>query len=116
MVVRSIIRLEGLAIFILSVVLYHYFAGNWFMFALLLFIPDISMIGYFKDKRLGALTYNLAHNYIAPILVLFTGAFLANIFIINCGFILLAHVAMDRMLGFGLKYPSSFKDTHIQKI
>jgi len=28
----------------------------------------------------------------------------------------IAHIGIDRVLGYGLKYPTAFKDTHLQKV
>lgn len=74
------------------------------------------MIGYLKNKKLGATVYNLVHNYATGLIVLTIGYLLVNQVIESIGIILFAHVALDRLLGFGLKYPSAFKDTHLQKI
>lgn len=74
------------------------------------------MIGYLKDKKLGAIIYNFAHNYILALLIIFIGIWQRNNFVISLGFILASHIGVDRFLGFGLKYISDFKDTHIQRI
>jgi hypothetical protein len=114
--VKYIIRLEGLAVFITAVYFYHLFYRDWLAFALLLLIPDISMVGYFINKKLGALFYNLVHNYILGFSAAFFGFAFDNDLILFLGLIFLAHVGIDRFLGYGLKYPSGFKDTHIQKL
>jgi hypothetical protein len=86
------------------------------MFILLLLAPDISMIGYLKDKKFGSFTYNLVHNY-ALAVVLMVGAYiLKNDLLLKFGIILTAHISMDRALGFGLKLSSGFKDTHLGKM
>ena len=96
--------------------LYNQTSGNWLLFALLLFTPDISMVGYLKNKKLGTITYNLGHNYILAFAILIWGLINSNNFIVSLGLILMAHVGLDRFLGFGLKYQGDFKDTHIQKL
>lgn len=114
--VKKILHLEGLAVLIASLYFYHATNGNWWLFALLLLTPDLSMIGYLKDKKLGAITYNLVHNYVLAIFLVFLTLIFKNDLFIYLSLILTAHIGMDRMLGFGLKYKSNFKDTHLQKV
>lgn len=114
--VRLIIRAENLLILVGSVLAYRELGGSLLMFVLLILIPDVSMIGYLKDKRLGAMTYNLLHNYLIATLIIAVGFLVENLFISSIGLILSSHVSLDRVLGFGLKYPESFKGTHIQKL
>jgi hypothetical protein len=114
--VKKLLHLEGLVFFIAALYLYQQLNGNWIVFALLIFLPDISMIGYVKDKKLGAAVYNLVHNYALAIIVIASGALIQNSTVVSVGLILFAHVAMDRFFGYGLKYPTSFKDTHMQKV
>lgn len=114
--VRILLRLEGLAILIASVYLYSLTEASWLLFALLLFTPDLSMIGYLKDKKIGATIYNLVHNVALGVLVIFLGVLMNIPVLIPIGLILAAHVGMDRAMGYGLKYPTSFKDTHMQKV
>ena len=110
-------RLEGLVFFLLAVLIYYHNQGNWMLFFLLFLAPDISMIGYLKNNKLGAFIYNLGHNYVLAVSIIIIGAFLVeNEFVTQLGYILFAHVAFDRFFGFGLKYPSGFKDTHLQKL
>lgn len=114
--VKKILHLEGLVILIASLYFYYATNGSWWLLILLLLAPDLSMIGYLKDKKLGAITYNLVHNYVLSIVLIAVGLLSQNPLIIQIGLILTAHIAMDRMLGFGLKYPTNFKDTHLQKV
>lgn len=114
--VRKILHLEGAAIFLASLYLYYLLSADWLLFVVLLFTPDISMIGYVRNTRIGAITYNLVHNYVLGILVSGIGALLGSNLVISLGLILLAHVGIDRFLGFGLKYPTHFKETHLQKL
>jgi hypothetical protein len=115
--VKKILHLEGLIFFLTALFFYHQLQSNWLVFIVLLFLPDISMVGYLKDKKLGAMLYNLMHNYIlALVIIVFGAALFKNTFVELLGIILFAHVGLDRFLGYGLKYPSDFKDTHLQKI
>ena len=64
---RWILRLEGLAVLVVSLLLYRQFGGGWGLLALCFLLPDLSMLGYLAGPRVGATLYNLAHSYIAPI-------------------------------------------------
>jgi hypothetical protein len=114
--VDVILRIESLAIFVTGVLLYLQLNGNGLWLLPLLLAPDISMIGYLGGPRLGAITYNLAHNLATALAVLAIGWFAAIAPLALAGAILIAHVGMDRTLGYGLKYQDSFHDTHLGRI
>jgi hypothetical protein len=110
---KPLLHLEGGAVFIASLFAYQWNHGSWLLFALLFLTPDVSMIGYGINARVGAITYNASHTYIGPLALggyyLLTGKHLP--LLLALGWI--GHIGFDRMLGFGLKYPSRFKDTHL---
>jgi len=115
--VKNILRLEGLFLFLTALYFYQLLQGDWILFIVLLFIPDISMIGYLKDKKIGAILYNLIHNYILALFIIAIGFFIIkNNTISLFGLILFAHISIDRLFGYGLKYSTNFKDTHAQKV
>jgi hypothetical protein len=109
---RAILRLEGLAVLLFSVAAYQATEGSWWMFALLLLVPDVSLAGYAANPRLGALTYNLFHTYLAPASLAALGA-LGLPHAMPIAIIWVAHIAMDRALGLGLKFPTAFESTHL---
>ncbi len=74
------------------------------------------MLGYLRGKKLGTLMYNLVHNYLTVILIITAGLTSGQKWLLAYGFILLAHIGIDRFLGLGLKYPTGFRDTHLQKV
>lgn len=113
MKIRYILQLEGAAIFALSLFIYTNQAGSWWLFAALILAPDLSMIGYAGGLKVGAFCYNLAHNYALPAILVATGLYLDNTLLINAAIIWFAHIGMDRMIGYGLKYSSGFKHTHL---
>lgn len=113
---KFMLHLEGLAIFITAIALYANQQGNWWMFALLLFTPDVAMVGYLHSIRLGAFTYNLAHTYTTPLLLIALSVAIGSPLLMHVGLILLAHIGMDRTVGYGLKYPTAFKDTHLGRV
>jgi hypothetical protein len=85
------------------------------MFAGLILAPDLSMLGYLAGPRVGAIVYNAVHTLIAPA-VLAAAALLAAPLLTPLSLILLAHIAADRALGYGLKHSTGFKDTHLGQI
>lgn len=111
--VRTILRLEGLAVLVTATTLYFLSGGIWWGFLLLLFVPDLSFIGYAAGNRTGAAIYNLCHSYIAPLLMALAGHVLENALLVQIALIYLAHIGLDRMVGYGLKYETGFKHTHL---
>jgi hypothetical protein len=111
-----ILRGESVAIFAAGVWLALLVSPSPWLLVPLLLVPDISMVGYLGGPRLGAITYNLAHNLVLPILTVAVGWLTLNAPVALAGAILLAHVGMDRALGYGLKLPTDFKDTHLGRI
>jgi len=99
------------AIFVYAVV-----GGSWLLFAVLILAPDLSMAGYAAGPRIGAAVYNLFHTVVGPVLLAF-GAYLELAgWMLPVALIWLAHIAADRMLGYGLKLPTGFRDTHLGRI
>ena len=114
--VRSWLRLEGLAAFGAGLVLFWVSGGNWLFFVPLLLLPDISMVGYLVGPRVGAVSYNLVHNWALGFGALLVGMWLDSSTVLLLAGLLIAHVGMDRALGYGLKSPHSFRDTHLGRI
>ena len=111
-----LLRLEGLALGLVCVWLYRGIHESWLMFAVLILAPDLSMVGYLAGPRVGAMTYNIVHTWAAPV-VLFAISWWGGVAILlPLAFILGAHIGFDRALGFGLKLPTSFRDTHLGRI
>ena len=110
---KTIIKLEELAMFLLSIYLFSLLHFTWWWYALLILTPDISMIGYLVNNRVGANCYNLVHHKGIAILVYITGAYIQNETVQLAGLILFGHSSMDRMMGYGLKYYEGFSFTHL---
>lgn len=113
---KFILHIEGFAVLALSLYFYGYNEFSWLLFVILLFSPDISMIGYLINNKFGAMLYNVFHTYSLSIIIVACGLLLSNGTILAIGLILTAHIGMDRMFGFGLKYPTEFKDTHLNRV
>ncbi len=114
--IRTWLRLEGLAAFGAGLVLYPMSGGDWIFFVPLLLAPDISMVGYLLGPRVGAASYNLVHNWAVGFAALALGMWLDSPPALLLAAVLIAHVGMDRALGYGLKSPHSFGDTHLGRI
>jgi len=111
-----ILRAEAVALLVGGVVAYIAVGGQPLWLIPLLLAPDLSMIGYVGGPRLGALTYNAVHNLVLAVVLLVAGWYLVGGFVAQLGAVLLAHVGMDRALGYGLKLPTDFRDTHLGRI
>jgi Domain of unknown function (DUF4260) len=96
--------------------LYLWFGAPWFLLIPLLLVPDVSMVGYLHSPKTGAFTYNLFHNWATALIVLAVGLWVPSFPVTIAGTILIAHVGMDRALGYGLKLQSAFQDTHLGRI
>ena len=114
--VNILLRLEGLTLFAGMVMLYAAWDGSWLVFALLFFVPDLSFLAYLSDARFGAMIYNAAHSYMLPVTLLTLGFGLASPLTLSIALIWLAHIGIDRALGYGLKYSAGFGFTHLGRI
>lgn len=110
---KTWLRLEGIILFIATLILFSQTNQKWWLFITLLFLPDIFMIGYIRNTKWGAFIYNLGHSYLAPFTLIFISWLNKSQLGIAIGIIWLAHIGMDRGLGYGLKYDQSFKTTHL---
>ena len=114
--VRILLRLEGLALFAAMTALYAAWGGSWWVYALLFLVPDLSFLAYLSDAKFGALVYNAAHSYMAPVTLMTLGFGLASPLTLSIALIWLAHIGIDRALGYGLKYSAGFGFTHLGRI
>ncbi len=114
--VCALLRAEGLAVFAAATLLYFTSGGVWWVYTLLLFAPDLSFFGYAGGNKVGAVIYNVAHTYIMPILLGMVGVALKIELLQQLALIYLAHIGLDRSLGYGLKYASGFKHTHLGRL
>lgn len=113
---RRFLRLDGLVLLAASVVVFAAQHVRWWLYPALLLVPDVSMVGYLRDARVGAFLYNLGHSYLAPAIVVLAGWRAASPLTIACGVIWLGHIGFDRAMGYGLKYDDAFTSTHLGPI
>ena len=111
-----LLRIEGAAMFACSLLLYRFVGARWAVFFVLFLWPDVSMVGYLVNAKLGARLYNLVHTDALPLALAAVSLGLRQPGLLIFAVIWLAHIGADRALGYGLKYPTFFKDTHLQRV
>jgi Domain of unknown function (DUF4260) len=112
----ALLRLEGFAVLTVVMMLYAHQGYSWLMFVLLLFVPDLAILTFSLNKRLGSIVYNLIHSYTLPLFLAVISFVSSYAFGLQWAFIWLAHIAIDRIIGYGLKYLGQFKETHLSHI
>lgn len=114
--IKMLLRLEGVCFFLMAIFAYSISNESWWMFLLLFFVPDLSLLGYLANPKLGAQIYNAVHTYVAAGVLVLLGWLTGSPLPVVLSIILVAHIGLDRALGLGLKYPEGFKKTHLQKV
>ncbi len=110
---KQTLRYEELGMFCLSILLFNMLGYSWSLFLLLILTPDISMLGYLINSKIGAAAYNVFHHKGIAVLLYLIGTLTFNYIFILAGIIIFGHSSLDRFLGFGLKYSDNFKHTHL---
>nr|WP_255554235.1 DUF4260 domain-containing protein [Mesonia aestuariivivens] len=109
-------KLEELAMLMLGVFLFYQLELSWWWFVALFFAPDIGMLGYVLNEKIGAITYNLLHHKFVAITIYFFGILITSEIIQMLGIVFFSHSCFDRILGYGLKLKKGFKFTHLGEI
>ena len=110
---KNLLKIEELAMFVLSIILFNQLHYSWWLFPALILLPDLSMLGYLHNNKTGAILYNLAHHKAVAIGFGFVGFQLANEPLLFTGILLFGHSSLDRIFGYGLKYFDAFEHTHL---
>ena len=113
---KNLLKLEELFLFGLALFLFSQLDYGWGWYALLFLAPDLSMIGYLANPRLGSWTYNLIHHKAVAVALYVLGSLFSTPWLMFAGTLLLGHSSFDRVFGYGLKYPDAFQNTHLGKI
>jgi hypothetical protein len=111
-----LLRAEAAALLALTVAVYARLDVSWWLFVGLALAPDVAAVGYLRGPRVGATAYNLAHWAALPALLALLGLLVARDLPLAVALVWFAHIALDRLLGYGLKYPTAFKETHLQRV
>jgi len=101
---------------LVTIALYARSGQTWWLFAALWLAPDLSMLGYRLGPCRGARIYNTAHTYLLPLLLAFSAYALGAAGLIPYALIWINHIAIDRLLGYGLKYANGFGWTHLGRL
>lgn len=112
----AILRGEGAVILSLALFLYVRGERGWLFFVVFLLAPDVGMLGYLAGPRLGAITYNALHTTVGPAALAVIGILTESPSATSVALVWFAHIGLDRMLGYGLKHPSGFRETHLGRI
>jgi RsiW-degrading membrane proteinase PrsW (M82 family) len=112
---QTLLRLEGLLEFAAAIALYAHLGGNGWIFGALLLTPDIAMLGYLRSPQIGAFCYNLAHTTTQPLAIAVIAFLMGATTALLLALIWIAHIGMDRSVGYGFKSPDSFKSTHLSR-
>jgi hypothetical protein len=113
---RLLLHAEGAAVAAAAIALYFHAGYPWWLFVVLALAPDLSGAGYLAGARVGAASYDAAHTYVLPVILATAGVIWNAELAIQIGLIWFAHIGVDRAIGYGLKYPTGFKDTHLQRV
>jgi hypothetical protein len=111
-----LLRIEEACLLAASILVYAHLHFSWLLFALLFLAPDLFMLGYLLNPRTGAALYNLGHVLFVPVALFAVACATHRPLLMAIAIIWFAHIAFDRLLGYGLKYPAHFKDTHLQHL
>lgn len=113
---KNLIKIEEVGMFALSIFLFNQIEFAWWWYPALILAPDIGMMGYIINPKVGAFTYNLFHHKGLAIFIMFIGWYFHSDWMGLTGIILFGHSSLDRFFGYGLKFADSFQNTHLGKI
>ncbi len=113
---RLLVRLEELGFFLVTIYLFTLLPYPWWVYPLLLFVPDISIMGYMINSTTGAYLYNFLHHRGISMILYAAGMVLDTPLMALAGLILFAHSSLDRVMGYGLKHTEGFHETHLGRI
>lgn len=111
-----LLRTEALAGLAFAIGLYAWQGGSPLFFAAFFLAPDLAALAYVAGPRVGAVAYNLAHTWSLSLALLAAGLLRDGSTAVSLALVWLAHIAFDRLIGYGLKYPTAFKDTHLARV
>lgn len=109
------LRLEGLAVAAGALAAYVGLGGPLWLLLVLALAPDLSMVAYLAGPRTGSLGYNVVHTYVLPLGLAGLGIWLDSALALQVAAVWAAHIGLDRLVGYGLKYPTGFKETHLNR-
>ena len=113
---KALLHLEGVVVAAAAIALYFHLDYPWWLLAPLALAPDLSMLGYAAGPTIGRAAYDGVHTYALPVALAAIGVLADAETAVQVGLIWAAHIGVDRAVGYGLKYRTGFKDTHLQRV
>jgi hypothetical protein len=110
---NALLRLEGFAVFILALAIYWHQSFSWTLFWSTIWLPDLAFFGYVVNSKVGAVTYNITHSKLLPCALALASVTNGGTLFLSLALIWFVHIGVDRLFGYGLKYPEGFKITHL---
>ena len=110
---KYILKIEECLMLLLALFAFYEYDLAWWKFFAFILLPDVGMVGYLFNARVGAITYNFTHHKGIAILIFILGSYFSNQPLLITGIILFAHSSLDRILGYGLKFSNNFSNTHL---
>ena len=110
---NTLLRLEGLGVFALALAVYCHQSPNWGLFWSTVWLPDLALLGYLANPGIGAVAYNITHAKLLPCTLALVGLVSGHALLLSLALVWFMHIGVDRLLGYGLKYPEGFKITHL---
>jgi len=113
---RLLLRLEGLGLAFAAILAYVKLGAPWWLFAVTILAPDLSMAGYLAGTRIGSIFYNAFHVTLVPLALALLGFLLPQFDLLAVSLVWLCHIGIDRAFGFGLKYRIGFAFSHLGRV
>lgn len=113
---KLLLRLEGALVLLAGLAAWSHEGGSWPWFVGLFLVPDLSMLGYLHNPRIGAALYNAGHSYVLPGVLATLAITLGMHALLLAAILWVAHIGFDRLMGYGLKYETQFVDTHLGQV
>lgn len=110
---KLFLRAEGLGIAALAITALYVLEAPLWLVVVVALAPDLGMVGYLLNPKVGAGTYNLVHWYPVPLTVAGAGVLGGVEPAVWAGLVWVGHIGADRALGYGLKHPDAFDHTHL---
>lgn len=110
---NALLRFEGFAVLALALTIYWRQPFSWGLFWSTILIPDIALLGYLANPRVGAVTYNISHSKLLPCALALASIANDNALLLSLSLVWFAHIGIDQLFGYGLKYPEGFRITHL---
>lgn len=110
---NTLLRLESGTVLLLALAIYWHQSFSWALFWSTVLLPDLALFVYLVNGGVGARMYNVTHAKLLPCALAVIAVATESSLLISLALIWFAHIGVDRLLGYGLKYPASFKDTHL---